>query len=83
MQRWTNTSIALAIALAYWLLDSTVHYAMFGEAHFELFPSEANELWMRTSLVTLVLLFGVYTDRHARRIAAQEAEKRITNHVVT
>jgi hypothetical protein len=35
---------------------------------------------MRTSLVVLVLLFGLYTDRHAHRLAAQEAEKRLIYH---
>ncbi len=64
------------IAAGYWLLDSSVHWLFYAhETHFELIPSEFNELWMRGAIVGMMLALGAYADYHNRRLREAEAER--------
>lgn len=69
--------LGLGLAVAYWLFDSSVHYLAFHDERLEFFPSDANELWMRSLVVLLVASFGVYTEFSVRRLQRLSAEKAI------
>lgn len=66
--------IAIFLAIIFWMVDSMLHYYMFGES-LELIPDEANELWMRIVIVSLLLLFGGYVDRHNKIVMQHERDK--------
>ena len=67
--------VAIAVALLYWLLDSTVHYFAYGESEFELMPSDFNEMWMRSVILILLIAFGIFADYHTRRIIEKDLQK--------
>jgi hypothetical protein len=67
--------IAILLALSFWFFDSSVHYFVYGEAEFELIPTDFNELWMRCAVVILIVGFGVFADYHVNRVKNMEAEK--------
>lgn len=67
--------IAILLALSYWFFDSTIHYFLYGELEFEVIPSAFNELWMRSTILILLVAFGIFADYHANEVKAQEAEK--------
>lgn len=69
-------TLAILAAVAYWLFDSGIHWLIFGETVFEWWPSEANELWMRSAIVVLLIGFGLFTDWNTRKLLAKEEEKR-------
>lgn len=64
--------IGIAIALAYWLAESFVDFYFFGQNPFllEALLPQTNELWMRISIVGLIMAFSVYAHvtvvRHKR-----------------
>ena len=62
------TIAAVAIALVFWLFDSWVHYFIYNEPHFEYVPTNVNELWMRLTIVTLIVVFGIFADFFTNRI---------------
>lgn len=66
--------IATSLAIILWLSDSLIHYYIFDE-RLELSPDEINELWMRTTITVLLVMFGRYVDYHNGIIAAHEREK--------
>jgi hypothetical protein len=57
----------------FWVAESLVHAHVFDESHFELLPSEPNELWMRALIAWLFVAFGALGDR---QIAALERTRR-------
>ena len=65
---------ALGISVAYWLLDSGIHWLATSE-EFELLPHEHNELWMRLMIISLLLAFGAYADYKTNQLIAKEKEK--------
>lgn len=69
--------LGLALALCYWLFDSTVHHLMFHEGNFEFIPADFNELWMRSLVVFLIAAFGTYSEFSVRRMQRLSAEKAI------
>ena len=60
--------IAFIIALVFWFSDSLIHYFLYSESTFEMIPDDFNELWMRTVIILLILLFGVFTDNYSRKM---------------
>jgi len=66
---------ALTISIVYWIIDSTIHKLAFGEEEFEFIPGDINELWMRTLIVCLVLVFGFYIDYSMKKLVKKEQEK--------
>lgn len=66
---------ALFLILAYWILDSSVHFFIYGEFEFEIIPAEFNELWMRCLIVFLLLVFGFFADYQTKKITKKEQEK--------
>ena len=75
MQQHRYKIVSSFFAAIYWLLDSTIHKFVFGEAAFEFFPMEANELWMRVAIIVLVFLMGAYADHSTAKLLKKEAEK--------
>ena len=63
--RYKNLSswIAILAAILFWFFESAVHYFIFGEPTFEVFPSEVDEIWMRSVIVVLIVTVGILADR--------------------
>ena len=59
----------------YWLIDSSIHFFVFDEVIFEIIPSEINELWMRCMITILLIVFAIFADKHAKKVAQKEQEK--------
>lgn len=70
------TILAVIVASLYWAAESIVHRFVFAEEAFELLPSNINELWMRVTIVVLLVSFGVLGDAWSRRLVTKEDEKR-------
>jgi len=66
---------SIPLALAYWFIDSVVHYLGYGELEFAIIPSDFNELWMRSVIFILLVAFGVFADYHTDKIIKKDAEK--------
>jgi len=63
------------IALIYWCMESMVHFYIFNEDSFEFIPHEVNELWMRSIITLLLLIFGLFADHHTRKLNEKEEDK--------
>ena len=68
--------ISLIFATVSWLGESLVHFAILdhGQA-FEWIPGDSNELWMRAVIVSLIVIFGIYAQRHANKSMDVKEEK--------
>jgi hypothetical protein len=67
--------VSISVALSYWLLDSAIHYFVYGESEFELIPSDFNEMWMRSIILILLIAFGIFTDYHTNKIIEKDLQK--------
>jgi hypothetical protein len=76
MKNRKMTILAIIVAGLYWVAESAVHRFVFAEATFEIIPSNVNELWMRISIVALLVCFGIFGDVWSRRLILKEDEKR-------
>ena len=68
MKNKTFSISAIALAVAFWFFDASVHYFIYGEPEFEYIPSDNNELWMRIVIVVLLVSFGIFSDYVANKI---------------
>ena len=68
------TIAAVVFALMFWFFDASIHYFVYGEARFELIPSDFNELWMRAAIVILLVFFGIYADATTRNLIIREKQ---------
>jgi len=68
--------IGSALALGFWLWDSSLHYLVYKEPIFEVIPTDLDELWMRLAICFLLVLFGWYADfsKTTREHESQESE---------
>ena len=66
------TITALLLAFSFWFFDSLVHFFIYGEPNFEFVPAEFNDLWMRSSIVVLMVLFGIFADYFKNNISSRE-----------
>jgi hypothetical protein len=69
--------IGVGVAALYWLIESALHVSLCRDADFlrQLFPTDPNELWMRSLIVVLIIAFGMYARRAVRERAQAEEEK--------
>ncbi len=74
MKKKMFTIAASLIAFVFWFFDSSVHYFLYGEDNFEFFPSDFNELWMRTVIVILIMLFGIFGDHFTNNIVMRDKQ---------
>lgn len=74
---------AVLVSVVFWFAESALHKYVFGHSP-ELFPTDINELWMRSIIVMLLIAFGIYADVHAQSLLRKEEEKRaVFNATVT
>ncbi|MDH5180561.1 MAG: hypothetical protein OEZ39_06025 [Gammaproteobacteria bacterium] len=66
--------LGILLAVIFWMTDTLVHHIFFDEK-LELIPNTINELWMRTTIIVLLIIFGAYVDHHNRILLSQEQEK--------
>jgi hypothetical protein len=69
------TIAAIVIAAIFWNFDAALHFILYGEPRFELIPDDLNELWKRLVIAVLIVLFGLYADRSARKQLLQEKQR--------
>jgi hypothetical protein len=50
--------LSLILAIALWLSDSVIHFAIYREPTFEIIPHDINELWMRIVIFLLIVSLG-------------------------
>ena len=65
---------AFVVAMIFWFVDAAIHYFVYSEPQFEIIPSNFNELWMRVTIVTLLLTIGIYADWTTRRLIMKERQ---------
>lgn len=65
---------AFIIAFVFWFLDASIHFFVYSDSQFEFIPGDFNELWMRSVIVLLVILFGIYADSSTRKLLIKEKE---------
>lgn len=75
MKRHFYLCASIPLALAFWFADSVVHYFFFGETDFEAIPSDHTELWMRSTILILLVAFGFFADFHTNKIIKGQEEK--------
>ena len=67
--------LAVPVALLSWFFDSFIHYFWYGELEFEIIPSDANDLWMRSTIFLLLAAFGLFADFKSRTSIAESIKK--------
>lgn len=76
MKKFLNNRIltitAIMLSLCFWFFDSFVHFFIYGEPEFEFFPNDINELWMRSAIVVLLSLFGIFADYFTNNISSRD-----------
>jgi len=90
MHKHTIRIVVLIVVVIYWVVESALHKFIFVDNHFDLIPTDANELWMRGLVVATIILFGGYVEYHMRRVREKEKEKtdiymamlRSSNHIL-
>ncbi len=90
MDKYTIRIVVFIAVVSYWVVESALHKFIFADNHFDLIPTDANELWMRGLVVAIIILFGGYVEYHMRRVGEKEKEKtdiymamlRSSNHIL-
>lgn len=65
---------AFFTALLFWFSDSSIHYFVYREPHFELFPDNFNELWMRITIIVLIIIIGIFSDSLAKKMLISQKQ---------
>ncbi|MEX1140420.1 MAG: hypothetical protein WEF53_13830 [Bacteroidota bacterium] len=70
--------IGVSLAITFWLAEALIHTFIFDEGQLllNLFPTEPNELWMRTLVCFLLISFGIYGQSAFTKLAISEYERR-------
>jgi hypothetical protein len=76
MRKYKYTIIICIAAALYWAAEALLHIFVFSDPESGFFPTDINELWMRSAIVVLMILFGIYADIQTRNLLAKEEEKR-------
>ena len=67
---------SIFFAVLFWLLESTIHFHIFDfGSMFNFFPSDSNELWMRTVICLLIITAGAVIDKHIVSLKNIQLEK--------
>ena len=73
------TRVAIALSILFWFLEALIHVLVWKNTNLfiEVFTPPGHEVWMRLTIVSLIIAFGVYGDRLiAARRQAEEAANR-------
>lgn len=68
-------TMGLFFSIVYWLSDSIVELVVHHKLHFEWFPSDPNELGIRSVIVLLVFITSSYADHYTYLLRKHEWEK--------
>jgi len=79
MKRRIFTIVCLVISFVFWFSDAALHFFIYGEPEFEIIPTDINELWMRSVIVVLLIVFGVLSDSYSRRLVFEEKQSEAIN----
>ncbi len=74
MKNRVFTIIACIIAFLIWSAESALHYFVYNEPQFEFFPDAAHELVMRSVIVILIVLFGIFADSFSRNMLVKQQQ---------
>lgn len=74
MKKVKYTIATLILSFVFWFFDASMHYFVYGEPAFEYIPGEFDEFWMRTLIVLLIMLFGVYADFSTEKLLSKEKQ---------
>lgn len=74
MKKKIFTVAAIVMALLFWFFDASVHYFLYKEPQFEFIPRDINELWMRTLIVVLIMLFGIFADFFTNKLLYKQKQ---------
>jgi len=66
-------------AALFWLGETLLHAVAFKPHHFELLPHDDHELWMRTFICAMFVLFGFYAQSIVRRLEESEGKLAVAN----
>ena len=66
------TFAAVLLASCFWFFDASVHFFIYGEPDFQFLPTDFNELWMRSVIALLMVLFGVFGDYFTNHISSKD-----------
>lgn len=73
--RFNFFTLSLIGSIAFWFIESLIHFYIFGESSLELIPHDANEFWMRSLVCVLMIVVGFLAERHVRIREEVHAEK--------
>ena len=79
MKKKLFTIAAFLMAVVFWFFDSFIHHFLYKEPEFHFIPDDFNELWMRTVIVLLIMLFGVFSDYFTNRIMLKEKQLEVVH----
>lgn len=79
MKKKMFTVAAVVLALIFWFFDSSVHYFIYNEPQFQAVPDDINELWMRAVIVSLIVLFGVFSDHFTQKIMYRQKQLEVAH----
>ena len=79
MKKKMFTIAAVLVALIFWFFDASVHYFIYNEPQFELVPNDINELWMRAVIVSLIILFGVFSDHFTHKVMHRQKQLEVAH----
>ena len=68
--------MGVIFASLYWVIESVIHQLVFHEHDFEFIPTDPHELWMRSTVTILLILFGVVNDVYSKMLLKKEAQKK-------
>jgi glutaredoxin len=74
MKKKLFTIAAFLMAVVFWFFDSFIHHFLYKEPDFHIIPEDFNELWMRTVIVLLIMLFGIFSDYFINKIMFKEKQ---------
>ena len=74
MRKRAFTIVTVLFALVFWFFDSIVHHLIYKEPEFHLVPEDFNELWMRSMIVALIVLFGIFADYFTAKIMFKQKQ---------
>jgi len=79
MKKKMFTFASVVMALTFWFFDSLIHHFLYNEPQFELVPEDFNEFWMRSVIVLLIMLFGIFADYFTNKIMFKQKQLEVAN----
>lgn len=69
--------VGIAFAVFFWFIETLAHSLIFDKGNFSenLIPHDLNELWMRSLIFLLILVFGIYANLQIINIEKTRKEK--------